>query len=49
MKTLRILQHGTNAYLATIRKDELNAWCDAYGYLPHHGSMKLGYYVVIGK
>ena len=34
-KMIPIFQHGTGVVLAKIPAKDLNAWCDAYGYLPH--------------
>ena len=46
---LHLFQHATGIRLATIKKSDLNAWCDAHGYLPHHPVMKGYGYVVIGQ
>lgn len=48
MKTIHLFQHATGVKLATIKADELNAWCDAFGYLPHRKIKGLGW-VVIAK
>lgn len=45
MKTIHIFQHATGIKLATIKANELNDWCDAYGYLPHHKVKGLGWVV----
>lgn len=48
MKQIHIFQHATGRKLATIKANELTAWCDAYGFLPHHKVKGLGW-VVIAK
>ena len=45
-KKLHLFQHGTGVRLATINPKDLNAWCDAYGYLPHSKISKVGYRVI---
>ena len=46
-KLIPIFQYATGIRLATIKAGDLNVWCDAYGYLPHHKAA--GGWVVIGK
>jgi len=46
MKTISLFQHATGRKLATIKAADLNAWCDAYGYLPHHKIRSLGWVVI---
>lgn len=47
-KKIHLFQYGTGIKLATIGANELNDWCDAYNYLPHHKVGGLGW-VVIAK
>jgi hypothetical protein len=44
-KKLHLFQHATGVRLATIHPGDLNAWCDAYGYLPHR-KVAAGYVVI---
>ena len=46
-KQIPLYQHGTGVVLAKILAKDLNAWCDAYGYLPHHKAA--GGWVVIAQ
>ena len=43
---MHLFQHGTGIRIATINPKDLNAWCDAYGYLPHSKISKVGYRVI---
>lgn len=45
-KRLHLFQYGTGVKLATINAKDLNAWCDAYGYLPHRSIKGVGYTVI---
>ena len=45
-KKLHLFQYGTGVKLDTINKKDLNAWCDAYGYLPHSAIKTVGYRVI---
>ena len=33
---LKLIDYRTHKLLATVKRAELNKWCDANGYLPHH-------------
>lgn len=35
-KTTKLYDYRTKSLIAEINAKELNKWCDANGYLPHH-------------